>query len=210
MFAIEFDRRHVLVGRLIQHVPPMVAPLLHLHFRTRPLVHHGMPHGGAFAQRFVNSVLQPDLLAAAPTAVGRDHDAGFQILDSRFQCFGRKAAENHRMRNAKPRAAQHRNRRFGNHRHVDHGPVAGLHPEFEQRTRKARHQPLQFAIGNGPLVARLAFENNRRFVPATADRMPIDAVIANIQLAADEPFGERRIPVKRLFKALEPVQLLLG
>jgi hypothetical protein len=38
----------------------------------------------------------------------------------------------------------------------------------------------------------------------------VEAILGNIQLAAHEPLGVRRLPVEDLFKGLSPHQLLAG
>ncbi len=86
-------------------------------------------HGGdvALLERGVDIGLERDGLAAANAFVGGDHARRVAILDSAGEAVGREAAEHHRMDRADPGAGEHRRRRFRDHRHVDHHPVAALH-----------------------------------------------------------------------------------
>ena len=68
---------------------------------------------------------------------------------------------------------------------------------------------MQFLIRDGPLLARLAFPQNRRFVLARRGEVPVQAVVGSVGRAIVEPAKERRIglvqcPGERLF----PQQLL--
>ena len=77
-------------------------------------------------ERGVDVALERNGLAAAHALVGGDHRAGVAIGDAAGEAFGREAAEHDRVDRADPRAGEHRRRRLGDHRHVDHHPVAAL------------------------------------------------------------------------------------
>ena len=54
------------------------------------------------------------------------------VVDPGGQLGRREPAEHHRVHGAEPRAGQHRDDRLGDHRQVDHDPVALAHPELAQ------------------------------------------------------------------------------
>ena len=53
-----------------------------------------------------------------------DDGLGFGIRDAAGKFRRGKTAKHHRMNGAKPRRGQHGNRRFRDHGHIDHHPVA--------------------------------------------------------------------------------------
>ena len=65
---------------------------------------------------------------------------------------------------------------------------------------------LQLGVGDGAGVARLALPVERDLVAVPVLDVPVDAVVGDVQLAADEPLGERRLPVEHLVPLLVPVQ----
>ena len=68
----------------------------------------------------------------------------------------REAAEDDRVGGADAGAGEHRDRRLGDHRHVDGDPVARLHPEREQRVGRLADLAVQVGVGDRAGVARLA------------------------------------------------------
>ncbi len=65
---------------------------------------------------------------------------------------------------------------------------------------------MKLLICQRPLLARFAFPNKRRFVLSPATEMAVEAVVRNVDLAADEPFCERLIPFKNGVPFAGPVQ----
>ena len=55
--------------------------------------------------------------------------------------------------------------------------------------------------------ARLALPDERGFCGASPESVTVDAVVAQIQLAADEPPGPGQVPLKNLVPGLEPVEI---
>ncbi len=96
---------------------------------------------------------------------------------------------------AQPRAGEHRDRQLRNHRHVNRDAVAGLQPaEVAQHRRDLVHPRVQLLVGDRAerLVLRFGHEDERRLV-LVLRQMPVDAVVAGVELPADEPFPERRL-----------------
>ena len=210
MLAIERHGRAIFARVFIQLVPPMVAARLHRRLRASALINDDVAHAGAFGERFVHGRLELDLFAAPPAAVGRDDHHRAQVLDARLQRFGRKASEHDAVRDAQPRAGQHRDRQFRDHRHIDDGAVARLVAARLQHVREARHQPEQLLIGDEALIARLALPQDGDLVLAVRGRVAIQAVVGEIHLGAREPARERRVPFEHLGPFFEPVDFLFG
>ncbi len=82
-------------------------------------------HGfAALGQRLVDRALEFDRMAAAPAAVGGDHELGAGIFDSILDRVGGKAAEHHRMHRADAGAGLHGDHCLGNQRHVNDHAIA--------------------------------------------------------------------------------------
>ncbi len=111
------------------------------------------------------------------------------------------------MRGADARARQHRHGRLGDHRHVDHDPVARLDAEVGQRVRGALDLVEHFGVGDGAGVPGLAFEVDRHPLAQAGLDVAVEAVGGDVQLASGEPLGERRVrPVEGLLPVLGPVE----
>jgi hypothetical protein len=110
----------------------------------------------------------------------------------------REAAEDHRVGRADAGAGEHGHRSLGDHRQVDVDPVALRNAEALERVGEALHLVEQVGVGDGAGVARLALPVERDLVaPARLD-VAVEAVVGDVQLAADEPLGERQLPVEDL------------
>ena len=179
MFAIERLGGAGIAHALVERVPPVIPALLHDDGAAGAFQHDHVAHAGASGQRFVHRVLEPHLFAAPPGAVGRDHHLGFQVLDARLQGFRRESAEHHAVRDAQPRAGQQRHRQLRDHPHVNDGAVAGFEAAALQHVGEAAHQPVQFLVGDLPLVPRLAFPQDGHFVLAMRREVPVQAVIGD-------------------------------
>ena len=89
---------------------------------------------------------------------------------------GEKPPKHDRMDRADPRAGEHRRRRFGDHRHVDHHPVAAADAVALQQVREAAGLFVQLAVGEGAARARLVgLEDDRRLVAALVE-VPVEAI----------------------------------
>lgn len=65
---------------------------------------------------------------------------------------------------------------------------------------------MKLAIGVASPVAGLGRDVGERGLVATSDEVPVDGVVAQIGLSADEPAGKRRLPVVQdLLEGLVPV-----
>ena len=112
------------------------------------------------------------------------------------QRLGGEAAEDDRVRRADPGAGEHRDRQLRDHRHVDRDPVALLDAELLQRVGGLADLAQQVGVGERPRVAGLADPVVGDLVAAAGLDVPVEAVVGDVQLAADEPLRERQVPLE--------------
>ena len=112
------------------------------------------------------------------------------------------------MHRADPRAGQHRDRRFRNGRQVNDDAIAFADFVSLEHIREPADFAMQLLIGQGALLARFAFPDDRGLVPAGPCEMTIEAILRNVQFSADEPFRERRLPFENFLPRRVPDQLL--
>ena len=112
------------------------------------------------------------------------------------------------MHDTEPRARQHRHDGLGDHRHVDGDAVAGDQTEVGQRVGGLAHLGQQVGVGQGAAIAdRLALPEDGHPVAEPRLDVTVHAVVRHVELAADEPLGERRLrPVQHLGERRLPGQ----
>ena len=113
-----------------------------------------------------------------------------------------------RVRRPEPRAGEHRDGELRDHRHVDRDAVAGPDAELLERVGRLRDLAQQVRVGQRPGVARLADPVVGDLVAEAVRDVPVEAVVADVQLPAGEPLGERQVPLERGVERLEPVDAL--
>jgi len=64
----------------------------------------------------------------------------------------------------------------------------------------------QLLIGERSRIAGLAFPQDGCLVLAPGGYVPIQTVVRNIQLAADEPLGKWQLPIQHSIPGLEPAE----
>ena len=112
-------------------------------------------------------------VAAAPAAIGGDHQLGACVFDAVLDGVRGKAAENHRVHGADAGARVHGDHRLGNQRHVNDDAVAASDAERLERIGEPAHLAVQLGVGEFAHIPRLTFENDRdlrRRAPANARR----------------------------------------
>src|SRR5665213_685740 len=67
---------------------------------------------------------------------------------------------------------------------------------------------MQLLVSEGANLAGFAFPDDCGLVPAPRRQMPVNAVMRQIDLAADEPFRPWRVPVEHFPPWLKPVQFM--
>src|SRR5688500_15878185 len=150
-----------------------------------------MLDGRNFSECLVGVSLEWNHLAATVATIGGDHDPGFCVIHPVAQRFRRKSAEDHGMNCADASTRQHGDRRLGNHWQVDADTIALLHAQTLEDVRELPDFAVEFPIGHRAPVPRLAFPDQRRLVPPCAADVPIEAVLRDVELSADEPLGTR-------------------
>src|SRR5215470_6172686 len=95
--------------------------------------------------------------SATETAVCRDQDSRFRIVDAIAQRLGAKAAEHHIVGDADSSTSQHGNCELRNHAHVKGGAVAFLKAERFQYVREFADLVMKHLIAEGADVAGFAF-----------------------------------------------------
>ncbi len=109
---------------------------------------------GTGLQRLVHVGLQRHVcLAAAQALVGGDDQARGAVLDPPGDGVGRKAAEDHGVDRADPRAGQHGVGRLGDHRQVDGHPVASSADALLGLEHIGHAADLGVRLGVGDLLA---------------------------------------------------------
>ncbi len=103
------------------------------------------------------------------------------------------------MRRADFRAGEHGDGQLRHHAHVDRHAVALGDAQRFQRVGKAIHFALEHAERQHARIARLAFPDDRRLVAPRRMRVPVHAVVGDVELAAHEPLGPRRVPLQHAF-----------
>jgi hypothetical protein len=113
------------------------------------------------------------------------------------------------VRSAEPGAGEHRDRELGDHPHVDPDRSALLDAELLEGVGDADDLGLEIGEGDRPpLVLRLALPVVGDLVAVPGLDVPVDAVVRDVQLAADVPLRVRQLPVAELLEVLEPADAL--
>ena len=159
---------------------------------------------GRALERLIDVALEVNLRAAPPSGVGGDDQLGFGVVDAIGERLGGESSEHHRMNRADARAREHRDRGLGNQRHVDGDAIAFLDAEALERVGGAADFIGEHLIGQDARVAGLAFPDESDLVAAPVGQMAIEAIVGGVDLAADEPFSERKIPFEDFIVRLEP------
>ena len=148
-------------------------------------------------QRLVGIGLQRRAPAAARGLVGGDDELRARILDARAQRLGGEAGEDDRMHRADAGAGEHRVGGLGDHRQVDHHPVALLHAEGVQHVAELRDLLVQLAVGDVAGDVRVVALPDDRGLVAAGGEMAVDAVGRDVELAILEPFDRDVVVVER-------------
>ncbi len=158
------------------------------------------------ADGFVDGGLELHFVAAAIRGVLSEDGDTLRIVDAIDDGVGGKSAEDDGVDGANASTGQNGNGEFRRHAHVDGDAIALLDSKAFQSIRKSLDLGKEIAIGETPNFARLAFPQDGRLVGTSIFDVPIDAVVAEIELASDKPLRPRQIPVQHLLPGREPVQ----
>ena len=207
VLGVDGDRLALIGLPVDDVVPPVVAVRNHVDAMPGRLDDDGRLDRGRARERFVGVMLESDLLAAPVPAIGGDQDLGLAVVDPTRQRLGREPAEDDRVRRPDPGAGEHRDRQLRDHRHVDGDAVARLDAELLEGVGRLADLALEVAERQRSGVAWLADPVVGRLVAEAPLDVSIDAVVADVELAAGEPLRERQIPFERRRERRRPVEL---
>ncbi|WDT70176.1 MAG: hypothetical protein MPW17_15625 [Candidatus Manganitrophus sp.] len=202
MLRVERLGAALIGGGFHQIMPPKIAIGLHLDRGVGPPDDNDPLDPRGFLQRLVDLFFQGDDLPFSVAAVGRHDQPGFGIVDPVPQGGGRKAAENNRMGGADPGAGEHGDRQLRDHRHVDRHAISFDDPLSFQDIGELANLPMEILVGQDARVARLPFPDDRRLVFPPALQVTVEAIVGDIDLAADKPLGEGGFHSKTFFHGL--------
>jgi hypothetical protein len=178
-------------------MPPHIPASFHFHSRVAPIQNDALFDCGGFRESSIDIHLQGNNFSSPPAAIGRDDDLAFRIVVTIRDSIGRETTKHHRVRSSNPRAGKHRNRRFGNHWHVDCDSIALPHSERFQTVGTLTHFAMKLLIGEGAAVAGFTLEDDRCLIFSPGSQMPVQAIETRVQLPANEPLRVRSFgPVK--------------
>jgi hypothetical protein len=101
---------------------------------------------------------------------------------------------------------QHRDRRFGDQRHVDTDLIAGDDAQVLQDIGAAADFMVQLAVGERAPVARFAFPQQRRLVALARLQLPIETVVGQVWSCRPRTTWPTGVPTGTSVPGLEPVQ----
>src|SRR6266576_3254740 len=148
-------------------------------------------------------------LAVAVISVGVDEDAAAGIGGAQAAGFAAEAAEDDGVHDAESRAGQHGDGQLRNHGHVDGDAIAGFQSgEIAKNGGNFVYALVEFLVGDdrSGFDFRLRDEDQRGLVLVFGE-VAVDAVVAGVEFAADEPFPEGRVArVEGLAPGFVPMQ----
>ncbi len=179
----------VVVHGLLRLVQPDVAAIFPSNVVAR------IPHDQDFFQRRdavdirgrVDVGLQRHGTAAAHALVRRDDHRRLAVDDAAGQRVRRETAEHDGMDRADARAGEHRDRRFGDHRHIDRDAIAFLDANRFQHVGETANPAVQLAVGDREITVRLVPFPDDRGLVRLVGQVAIDAVVADVQFAVFVP-----------------------
>ena len=110
------------------------------------------------------------------------------------------------MNGTDPSAREHCDCGLGNGGQVDDDAIAFSNVISLKHVAKPTDFPVQLLIGKRAFLARFAFPKKSRLVAPWPGQMTVETIFRNVQLSADEPFGEGSFPLKHPLPRLVPSQ----
>jgi hypothetical protein len=192
-------------------VPPDVAPLSHRDGAVSvDVVLVQAPEDDDFldrrglCHRLVRHVLQRDDVAAPPRPVLREEYLAFRVIDAIAERVGAEPTEDDRVRRADSRAGEHRDRRLGNHPHVDRDAVACDDTEACERPCETHHFPVKLEVRKRARLSGFPFPHDGCSRARRGFEVAIEAALGEIELRPVEEARLRQIPREKLRPRLAP------
>src|SRR5687767_9744674 len=104
-------------------------------------------------------------------------------------------------------AREHGDRQLGDQRQVQRDAIASLNISAFKNVGELADFGVQLLISEGACFTGFTFPDERGFVASPGWQMTIEAVVRDVDLAADEPLGMRWIPLQYCVPLFEPVKL---
>ena len=185
-------------------VPPDIPAGLHDDCGSGALVDDYGLNGRAFGKSFVGDGFELYFGAAAVAAVlGEKGNAG-GVVDAVDEGLRGEASEDDRVDGAYAGAGKESDGEFGGHTHIDGDPVALLDAvEFED-IGEALDLSVEFGVGDAADFAGFALPEDGDLV-GRCEGVPVDSIVAEVQLAIDKPFGVGKVAFEYLRPGGEPV-----
>jgi len=185
-------------------VPPDIDARLHRDLVAAAAQHDDPLDFPVFGDRLVHSGFERHHTAAPPPAIGGDDGDRPGILQAVIDRLAGKATEHHRVDRTDPRAGEHGDGGFGNHRHINDHAISGLDAVALEHVGKPADLAVELAVGQGTLITGFALPDDGGLVPKRPQRVAIHAVFADVELAPIEPLGKRHLPVEHRRPRLLP------
>ena len=143
------------------------------------------------------------------TLVGRNDDIRIAVNDTTGECIWREAPKDHRVNCPDTRAGQHRDGGLRNHWHVYSNPVALVNAYGLQDVGEAAYPAVKVGVADRKVaIGVVSFPDNRCLI-GLVFKVPVDAVVANIEFAVFIPANMQIIAcegnVLDLGKRLRPI-----
>ncbi len=214
IFGVEFFGGAVRRGSRHKFVPPEVTSRLDGDVAAGALVDDHVFHERALLECFIDDGFEGNLGPTAPAGVLSDNGVAFCVVDAVDQCVCCKTAEDDGVDGTDACAGQEGNGELRDHAHVNGDAVAfadallfediGELLYFGVELTEGESADFAVAVGSGGF----SFPEDGDVVALISEGMAIDTVVAEIQLAACEPGGVRKLPVENLAPGCKPVKFM--
>ena len=139
-------------------------------------------------ERLVGDAFERNAFAGTQGNIRGDEQAAGRVVDAPGQRFGAETAEHDRMNDAQPRAGEHRDGQFGNHRQINGNAVAFFEAERFQHVGEFADFLVQLRVSErADVVLRFALPDEGGFVARLGFQMAVETIHRHVELAVLEP-----------------------
>ena len=196
---------------LHERVIPMIAAFCDVHRnRTTGLPPHDndVLDGRCVAKRFVRHLFERDDVPAPVSAVsGHEHD-GLGVVDPVAKRLSAEASKHDAMNSADTRAGQHGDCQLRYERQVERDPITFLDAERLQHVGERADVTEEIPVRECAAISGLSFPHEGGLIATGSARVPVDAVGARVQFAANEPLRVWRFPAEHFVPGTHPLEFL--
>src|SRR3972149_2546355 len=191
-------------GSSHQLVPPVVAPILHKDLFFRAPKNHNVSHAGRVRQCFVHHGFELYRSPASIAAVCSNDDLCLAVLNPFSQCLGTETGKYHCEGCSDPCAGEHGHWKLWHHGKVKRNSISRLHAELLQYAGALVRGPVECLVCDRSPVTGLSLPEKGCLVFPPSLHMPVESVLGRVELSADEPTGEGRVPIENLVPSSVP------